>query len=60
MLPKLRLACGKVYYIDFERGELRSVDDPTQYLKIEDVAPLLDTWKGNQVVSEPVNGHEKK
>lgn len=56
MLPKLRLACEKVYHIDFKRGELCCADDPSQYVKIEDVAPLLDTWHGNRVGSEEIDG----
>lgn len=59
MLPKVRLACGRVYHIDLERGELRRVDDPTEYVKIEDVAPLLDTWDGKRVGSEEMDGEEK-
>ena len=59
MLPKLRLADGRVYYVDLERGELRPVDDPTEYVKIKDVAPLLDTWDGNRVGSEEIDSEEK-
>jgi hypothetical protein len=38
---------------------LRPVDNPTEYVKIEDVAPLLDTWDGNRVGSEEIDGEEK-
>ena len=52
MLPTIRLANGKLYYIDFERGELRNVDNPTHYVRIADVSPLLETWDGNGDVEE--------
>jgi hypothetical protein len=52
MLPTIKLSSGKTYYIDFEKGELRSVDDPTQYVRIEDVSPLVDPWNRNTDSSE--------
>ena len=52
MLPRLKLADSKYYYVDFEKGELRNVEDPTDYVRIKDVAPLLATRHVNWLIVE--------
>ena len=52
MLPRIKLADGKCYYVDFDRDYLRNVEDPTDYVKIQDVAVLLATQRANWLIAE--------